>query len=73
MTATGENQAPVQNTIGEAIVDAIVKADKEGRKFRVIVIIPSIPGFAEYDRRGTLSNIDKLRFSPDLNTNFSSR
>ena len=46
MTATGEQQKPVYNTIGEAIVDAIVRADKEGRKFRVIVIIPAIPGFA---------------------------
>lgn len=46
ITATGENQAPVQNTIGRAIVDAVVRADKEKRKFRVIVIIPAIPGFA---------------------------
>lgn len=46
MTATGEQQKPVQNTIGEAIVEAIVRADKEGRRFRVIVIIPAIPGFA---------------------------
>ncbi|KAL9057467.1 MAG: hypothetical protein Q9162_002304 [Coniocarpon cinnabarinum] len=46
VTATGEEQKPIHNTIGEAIVDAIVRADKEGRKFRVIVVIPSIPGFA---------------------------
>lgn len=46
VTATGEQQKPVHNTIGEAIVEAIVRADKEGRKFRVIVIIPAIPGFA---------------------------
>jgi phospholipase D1/2 len=46
VTATGENQAPVQNTIGRAIVDAVVRAGKEGRRFRVIILIPSIPGFA---------------------------
>ncbi|KAI9793237.1 MAG: hypothetical protein M1816_000658 [Peltula sp. TS41687] len=46
ITATGENQAPVQNTIGKAIVDACVRAGHEGRKFRVIVLIPAIPGFA---------------------------
>lgn len=46
ITATGDKQAPVRNTIGRAIVDAVVKAGKEGRKFRVIVLIPSIPGFA---------------------------
>ncbi|KAL3427213.1 phospholipase [Phlyctema vagabunda] len=46
ITATGEEQAPIKNTIGRAIVDAIVRASKEGRKFRVIAVIPAIPGFA---------------------------
>lgn len=46
ITATGEEQAPIKNTIGRAIVDAVVRADKEGRKFKVIAVIPSIPGFA---------------------------
>jgi phospholipase D1/2 len=46
ITATGDQQAPVRNTIGRAIVDAVVRAGKEGRKFRVIAVIPSIPGFA---------------------------
>lgn len=32
--------------IGRAIVDACVRAGKEGRKFRVIIVIPAIPGFA---------------------------
>lgn len=45
ITATGEDQAPIRNTIGRAIVDAVVRAAKEKRKFRVIVVIPSIPGF----------------------------
>jgi len=46
ITATGEHQAPIKNQIGKAIVDAVVKAGKEGRKFRIIAVIPSIPGFA---------------------------
>lgn len=46
VTATGEHQLPVRNVIGQAIVEACVRAAKEGRKFRVIVIIPAIPGFA---------------------------
>lgn len=46
ITATGEEQAPIQNTIGAAIVEAVVRASKEGRKFRVIAVIPAIPGFA---------------------------
>ncbi|PMD36346.1 phospholipase D/nuclease [Hyaloscypha variabilis F] len=46
ITATGDQQSPIRNTIGRAIVDAVVQAGKEGRKFRVICLIPSIPGFA---------------------------
>jgi phospholipase D1/2 len=46
ITATGDQQAPIKNIIGEAIVEAVVRAGKEGRKFRVIAVIPSIPGFA---------------------------
>ncbi|OQE24173.1 hypothetical protein PENFLA_c010G10179 [Penicillium flavigenum] len=46
ITATGDQQRPIFNTIGRAIVDACVRAGKEGRKFRVIIVIPAIPGFA---------------------------
>jgi phospholipase D1/2 len=46
VTATGDQQAPIHNVIGAAIVDACVRAGKEGRKFRVIIVIPAIPGFA---------------------------
>ncbi|KAL2017080.1 hypothetical protein VTK56DRAFT_2603 [Thermocarpiscus australiensis] len=46
ITATGDKQLPIRNTVGRAIVDAVVKAAKEGRKFRVIILIPAVPGFA---------------------------
>ena len=46
VTATGDQQHPIYNQIGAAIVDACVRAGKEGRKFRVIIVIPAIPGFA---------------------------
>ncbi|KAI1845862.1 hypothetical protein JX265_011243 [Neoarthrinium moseri] len=46
ITATGDQQSPVHNQIGRAIVEACVRAGKEGRKFRVIILIPAIPGFA---------------------------
>lgn len=46
ITATGDKQAPIHNTVGRAIVNACVRAGKEGRKFRVIILIPAIPGFA---------------------------
>jgi phospholipase D1/2 len=46
ITATGDQQAPIHNTIGKAIVEAVVRAGKEGRKFRIIIILPAVPGFA---------------------------
>lgn len=46
ITATGDQQPPIKNTIGRAIVDAVVRAGKEGRKFRIIILIPAVPGFA---------------------------
>ena len=46
ITATGEHQAPIHNTIGRAIVNACIRAAKENRKFRVILVLPAIPGFA---------------------------
>ncbi|KAL1961371.1 hypothetical protein VTO42DRAFT_99 [Malbranchea cinnamomea] len=46
ITATGDQQSPIHNTIGRAIVDACVRASKEKRKFRIIVVMPAIPGFA---------------------------
>lgn len=46
VTATDDQQKPIHNTIGEAIVDAVVRAARENRKFRVIINIPAIPGFA---------------------------
>lgn len=46
ITATGDQQAPIINTVGRSIVEAVVRAGKEGRKFRVIIMIPAIPGFA---------------------------
>ena len=46
ITATGDQQAPVHNTIGRAMVNAVVRAANEGRKFRIIILIPGIPGFA---------------------------
>lgn len=46
ITATGEDQSPIHNTIGRAMVNAVLRAANEGRKFRIILVIPAIPGFA---------------------------
>ncbi|CCU79269.1 phospholipase D1 [Blumeria hordei DH14] len=46
ITATGDNQLPVRNQIGAAIVERIVRAHREGQKFKVIVLMPAVPAFA---------------------------
>ncbi|KAG1796447.1 uncharacterized protein HD556DRAFT_1234604 [Suillus plorans] len=39
-------EGPVKNQIAKAIVERIIKAAKDDRKFKVIVVIPELPGFA---------------------------
>jgi phospholipase D1/2 len=46
ITATGDKQEPVYNQIGKALVDRILRAARAGDKYKVIVVIPSVPGFA---------------------------
>ncbi|CCA77742.1 related to phospholipase D [Serendipita indica DSM 11827] len=37
---------PVQNRIAQALVERIIRAAKEGKRFKVVVLIPEVPGFA---------------------------
>lgn len=46
ITATSDAHKPVKNKIGVAIVDRILRAARAGEKYKVIVIIPAVPGFA---------------------------
>lgn len=46
ITATSDAQKPVRNKIGAAIVARILRAARAGEKYKMIVIIPAIPGFA---------------------------
>ncbi|KAI5806943.1 hypothetical protein EDC01DRAFT_637597 [Geopyxis carbonaria] len=46
ITATGPQQKPILNTIGRAMVDRIINAHSRGERFRIVIIIPAIPGFA---------------------------
>jgi phospholipase D1/2 len=46
ITATGDQQKPVQNLIGQAIVERILRAARSGQKYKIIVVIPSVPAFA---------------------------
>ena len=44
ISTTAEKQ-PVKNQIGAALAERIVSAAREGRKFKIIVIIPAVPAF----------------------------
>lgn len=55
ITATGDKQKPVKNLIGKAIVDRILRAARNGQKYKVIVVIPAVPAFA-----GDLRDDDSL-------------
>ncbi|KAB8077009.1 hypothetical protein BDV29DRAFT_70759 [Aspergillus leporis] len=46
ITATGDAQKPVKNQIGAAIVERILRAARAGEKYKIIVVIPSVPCFA---------------------------
>ena len=46
ITSTSDAQKPVKNKVGAAIVERILRAARASQKFKVIVVIPAIPGFA---------------------------
>ena len=46
ITATGDEQLPVKNKIGAAIVERIVRAHATGEQWKMIVCMPSVPAFA---------------------------
>ncbi|KZO92207.1 phospholipase D [Calocera viscosa TUFC12733] len=49
---------PVQNQIARALVDRILLAAKDGRKFKVMVVIPEVPGFSgNINEQSALKNI----------------
>ncbi|KAG8530252.1 uncharacterized protein KY384_004753 [Bacidia gigantensis] len=46
ITATSDKQKPVQNKIGRAMVDRILRAARAGEKYKMIILIPAVPAFA---------------------------
>ncbi|KIW97916.1 uncharacterized protein Z519_01500 [Cladophialophora bantiana CBS 173.52] len=46
ITATGDQQKPVKNLIGQAIVERILRAARNNEKYKMIVVIPAVPAFA---------------------------
>lgn len=55
ITATDDDQRPVRNKIGAAIVERVVRAYNEGQNFKIFVLIPAVPAFA-----GDLRSDDSL-------------
>ncbi|KAL5119618.1 hypothetical protein ACEQ8H_002464 [Pleosporales sp. CAS-2024a] len=55
ITATGDRQRPIKNQIGAAIVERIIRAARNGEKYKMIIMIPSVPAFA-----GDLKSDDAL-------------
>ncbi|KAL4787967.1 hypothetical protein BJX76DRAFT_250369 [Aspergillus varians] len=46
ITATGDDQKPVKNKIGAAIVERVLRAARAGQKYKIVVVIPTVPCFA---------------------------
>ncbi|KAF2470091.1 phospholipase D/nuclease [Lindgomyces ingoldianus] len=46
ITATGDEQKPIKNKIGAAIVERIIRAARDGEKYKMMVMMPSVPAFA---------------------------
>lgn len=46
ITATGDQQKPIKNQIGAAIVERIVRAARNGEKYKMMIAIPAVPAFA---------------------------
>ena len=46
ITATGDLQKPVKNQVGRAIVERVLRAARAGERYKVVVMMPSVPAFA---------------------------
>lgn len=46
ITATSDEQSPVKNKIGAAIVERILRAAQNGERYKMIVCMPAVPAFA---------------------------
>jgi phospholipase D1/2 len=57
ISATHEGDVVV-NMIGRALVNRIIRAAHEGKKFKVVILIPEVPGFAgDVKNEGSLKTI----------------
>ncbi|KAF9579865.1 hypothetical protein BGW38_003703, partial [Lunasporangiospora selenospora] len=61
VTLAAENGNPdIKNTIGIALVNRIVRAHNEGKKFRVIVVMPLMPAFEADIMSGDAGTLRKV-------------
>lgn len=67
ITATGDQQKPVKNLIGQAIVERILRAARNGEAYKMVVVIPAVPAFAgdlrDEDSLGTRAIMEFQYFS----------
>ncbi|CAH0048808.1 unnamed protein product [Clonostachys solani] len=63
ITATCDKQLPVANKIGAAMVDRIIRANEEGKPFRIWVVMPAVPAFAgDLESEGALGTRAIMEF-----------
>ena len=46
ITSTSDEQHPIKNKIGAAIVERILRAHTASEDYKIIILLPSVPGFA---------------------------
>ncbi|GAA6031278.1 hypothetical protein NBRC10512_003294 [Rhodotorula toruloides] len=63
--ASADDKAPVSNRVAQAIVERVLSAARSGQKFKVVILIPAIPGFAGdlYGNSGTLAILGAQYYS----------
>lgn len=57
ITSTVVDGVPIQNGIGDAIVDRVIRAHKEGTKWRACIVIPLLPGYTYPIDSGEASSV----------------
>jgi phospholipase D1/2 len=67
------NDVPIENRIGDALVHRIIRAHREGTKWKAVILIPLLPGFPSPIDQGEASAVclvwsSESRESTPLNT-----
>ena len=66
ITATSDEQNPIKNRVGAAIVERVVRAAQSGEDYQMIINIPAIPGFAgDLQADGSLGTRAIMEFQYD--------